>query len=203
MSSVTSSRERKSEVLTSRKACRPSTGRSLTAPGSASMRTRHLVDLHTETISLRRSPLMRGMAMMISEMPFFSTRSGMSSTSPSTGMPHTRRPRFSGIVVHKGDRRAGEVPPLLTGARRVSAALARADDEHAVVLRVAAAGEVGLAADLPAKARARPPAENRRCRSEKTASAASSRRTRGCIQAPRPWPRRTKTSAGTALAPPA
>ena len=59
-----------------------------------------------------------------------------------------------GIVVHESHRRAGEVPPLLTGARRVSAALARADDEHAVVLRVAAAGEIGLAADLPAKARA-------------------------------------------------
>ena len=59
-----------------------------------------------------------------------------------------------GIVVHESHRRAGEVPPLLTGARRVSAALARADDQHAVVFRVAAAGEIGLAADLPAKARA-------------------------------------------------
>ena len=79
--------------------------------------------------------------MMISEMPFFSTRIGDVHHFAEHGDAAHAQAALFRVVVHESHGRAGEMPPLLAGARRVSAALARADDEHAVVLRVAAAAK--------------------------------------------------------------
>ena len=93
MSSSTSSRERKSEVFSSRNAA--PAGRS-SSPGSERMRVRQRVPLQMETISASRSPFVPGTATMISSISLDLTISGTSSIVPQTGMPAMRILRLRG-----------------------------------------------------------------------------------------------------------
>ena len=90
--SCTSSRERKSEVFSSRRPATTGLPLASTACGSDSIRTRQWVELHKLITSFRRSPFSVVMAMMISTIWYLRTNSGISEIVPRTGTPCTRRP---------------------------------------------------------------------------------------------------------------